>query len=244
MSTLSRVSLPCPGCGAPLEGEVAVLVALDRRPDLRAQILERRLNVIRCDCGRSVEIVRTFCALDRARGHWVMVYPRWAERHWRDLAMATAMSFVRNWQIAAPPSLAAESGAWRVRVVFGAERLREKLLIWDAACDDLALERGKLALMAGRPEWIGADLTLASISSDLNFNVFRDGARIANFSADLSLLDAPMPVGFSEDELRADPHVSARRFFVAPTAADPLTFDLDGRGSVSVTGAELRRNVP
>jgi hypothetical protein len=34
---------------------------------------------------------------------------------------------------------------------------------------------------------------------------------------------------FNREELGADPFVSYRRWLVVPRAADPLTFDIDGR---------------
>ena len=228
MSTLLPVTTPCPDCGAAVSGEVVVVGNLGKRPDLRQAILDRTWNVLSCACGHRIAVVRTSAALDFGRLQWLVCYPRWAEVHWRDLAAAVAAGFRRNLGVAAPEALRAEQARWAVRVVFGPEALREKLVIWDAGLDDRDVERGKIALLAGRPDRIDDEIALVGVDHGLIWRIGAPGVPAITLRTDRALLSTPLPAGFSEADWSADPFVSARRWFVTPRGADPLTFDLDG----------------
>ncbi|MCB9763803.1 MAG: hypothetical protein H6739_28800 [Alphaproteobacteria bacterium] len=241
MSTLAPVSVDCPRCGAAVAGEVVIVANLGARPDLRVAILQRNMNVLQCsNCNHRVGVVRTVATLDFDRRTWIHCYPAWAEVHWAELATATRMSCVRNLGVAAPRRLRDELPLWRVRVVFGYEDLREKLVIDDAGLDDARVERAKLALLAGRPAWGRAHVTLDEAGAALRFRVRTEAGEHLAAEADPSLLEAALPPGFSEAALGVDPFVSFRRFLIPPRPVDPLTFDLDGRLNPFRDGSSLR----
>ncbi|MCK6520595.1 CpXC domain-containing protein [Myxococcota bacterium] len=242
MSTLTLARADCAGCGAAVEGELVVVANLGARPDLRAALLQRQVNVLTCGaCGRRAQVQRTSAFMDFKRRQWIVAYPDWAERHWAELAEATAMSVVRNLGLAAPQRLRAEAPRWSTRAVFGLEAAREKLVIWDAGLDDLAVERLKLVALAGQPRWVMGRAWVDRIDEDsLHLRlVAPDGAEGALRLPRAQLPSGPIP-GLDERGLGLDPFVSARRLIVPPEPADPLSFDLDGKAHGHRSGEELR----
>ncbi|MCK6519124.1 CpXC domain-containing protein [Myxococcota bacterium] len=242
MSTLTLARVDCAGCGAAVEGELVVMANLGARADLRAGLFTREINVLRCAaCGRTAQVQRTSAFMDFRRHQWIVAYPDWAERHWAELAAATALSVTRNLGLAAPAKLRAEAPRWTVRVVFGLEAAREKLVIWDAGLDDLAVERLKLVVLAGQPRWLLGRAWVDAVDADsLRLRlVAPDGAEGALTLPLASLPTGPIP-GVDELGLGLDPFVSARRVSVRPEPADPLSFDLDGRAHGHRNGEELR----
>ena len=226
MSTLGQVRFACPGCGAEASGQVGIVLNVGRRPDLRADVLGRRLNTLSCDaCGRRTRIDRTVALLDFERLQWVVCYPAWAEIHWKDLASATTGSFLRTLGGVPAVDRGGPISAWKLRVVFGPEALREKYVAWDAGLDDTAVEMEKLALLSGSPSRYAARIHLRIAGPPREWGVeTNDGAIVAIDTPELVPPDL-----FNREELRADPFVSYRRWLVVPRAADPLTFDIDGR---------------
>lgn len=242
MSTLTLARVDCAGCGAALEGELVVVANLGARADLRAALLAREINVLRCGgCGRAAQAQRTSAFMDFRRRQWIVAYPDWAERHWAELAEATAMSAVRNLGLAAPLRLRAELPRWSLRVVFGLEAAREKLVIWDAGLDDLAVERLKLLALGGQPRWAMGRAWVDRVDeAALHLRlVAPDGAEGALRLPLSHLPTGPLP-GVDERGLGLDPFVSARRLIVPPEPCDPLSFDLDGRAHGLKNGEELR----
>lgn len=242
MSTLTLARVDCAGCGAAVEGELVVMANLGARADLRAALFQREINVLRCAvCGRTAQVQRTSAFMDFRRRQWIVMYPDWAERHWAELAEATSMSVTRNLGLAAPARLRAEAPSWSVRVVFGLEAAREKLVIWDAGLDDVAVERLKIAALAGQPRWImGRAWVHAVDEAAVHLRLIApDGAEGALSLPRAALPTGPLP-GVDERGLGLDPFVSARRLIVSPEPADPLSFDLDGRAHGHRNGEELR----
>jgi len=241
VSTLATVRTTCTRCGGVVEGEVAIVVNLDRRPDLREAVLRGDFNRLGCTaCGHRMTVVRTVALVDFGRHHWLHAYPEWAEVHWADLARATERAVHRNLAFAAPPALRESLGDLRTRVVFGYDALREKFVAWDAGIDDAQLEIAKVGLLAGRPEWAAARLLLWEVTPDeLRWVVIHREAERLVTSRDALLADA-LPPGLSRLDLQADPFVSCRRWFVTPRRADPLAFDLHGQRHAHAGGAALR----
>lgn len=221
MSTLAAVTLKCPRCGAEVRGEVGVVVNLDQRLDLRAAILGRVFNTLVCACGERTLVVRTVAAIDFRRRQWIVCYPPFAEVHWLDLATAVQGTFERT--LGTVPAGDRGAQPFLVRVVFGYEALREKLVLFDAGLDDHAVEVEKVGVLAGRTDWVGAQVWLRQPGPP---RVWGIAVRGTLYEA----TTAPVRTGppFAAAELELDAFVSFRRWMVAPRRADPLTFDLDG----------------
>jgi hypothetical protein len=235
MSTLAQIRFQCPGCARPAEGEIGLVVQVNKRRDLERAILERRFNVIRCACGHATEIVRTVAVTDFERKLWVVAWPGWAEVHWRDLAEATRAQFQRTLAKALP----GDAPLWRVRAVFGYEPLREKLVLAAAGLDDRAVEVAKGKLLAGRLDRIAAHVLVDRVTEgEIRFRVVTASGQHQLVDAPRAVLDprelvpgngtADLGETWRADVLGFDPFVSFRRWIVAPRPADPLAFDLNG----------------
>jgi hypothetical protein len=245
MSTLANVSFDCPSCGARVHGEIGLVVQLNKRRDLAQAVRDRTFNVLPCaNCGGRTEVVRTVCLTDFERRLWLVVYPAWAEAHWRDLAGAVARGFQRNMEVAAPTFLREQAASWQVRVAFGPEAMREKLILGDAGLDDHVVELAKLTLLAGRVDRIGATVFVTEVADDhVVFRVSTPSGRVEEVDlARAAVRDAPPPptamgaAAWSATDLEVDPFVSFRRWFVVPRAADPLAFDLEGKAYAHAGG--------
>lgn len=242
MSTLAQVRTDCRACGADVRGEVVLVANFDRRDDLRRAVLDGAFNRLTCGtCGRRVVVARTVATFDFGRRSWIYTYPEWAEVHWQDLARATDEAFRRNFRQAAPPALRAVADAFRVRVCFGYDALREQIVLQDAGLDAVAVEAAKVALLAGDPSRVTRRLMLWRVDGDaLTWMAF--GPKTAETrTTPRAILDVPFPPEIPARDLLLDPFVSYRRWVVAPRPADPLAFDLHGTLHAHAGGAVLRR---
>lgn len=240
MSTLAPVTTACSRCDLELTFEVAIMVNCDRRADLRQAVLDGTFNRVECaSCGHRMSVARTVGFWDWERKQFVVAYPLWAEAHWRDLARVTSEQLIRNLALSAPVGMSAAIEHFTARVVFGYDSLREKFIAWDAGIDDIDVEHAKVGLLTGRPELAGKRVWLWEVTEQtLRFVIATDPVMRQETSRDL--LGAPLPEGISSLELRADVFVDHRRFWVQPSPADPLVFDLTGAGYLHAGGAQLR----
>jgi hypothetical protein len=155
MSILETYAIGC-ACGATLEVRCCVSLDAARDPQLRDQLLARTLHLFPCGaCGRSVVVEATIAYLDLARRQFYRVAPD----HERGDERRHADELVAAWRLAfgelAPVSVAAvfATDRFHVRLCFGLEELREKVVARDAGLDDLALEVYKAELLARNPAW-------------------------------------------------------------------------------------------
>jgi hypothetical protein len=135
-------------CGLERSVEVAAGIHITRLPDARRRILERTFQVFECpSCGHMTRVEAPAVYTDFDRHEYVAVETRvrapWPALFARHQAIFDD-SFLHG------PSLASDMGVrFRKRVVVGFLALREKLLTWDAALDDLVVEAVKGDLLAG-----------------------------------------------------------------------------------------------
>lgn len=133
-------------CGAQLTVHLADSVNARRLPELRQMILDGRLHRADCgSCGRRFTVERSFYYVDLEENLLFRVCPR-NERHlWkemsRDLDAASAL---------VPAGLADTDGR-RLRVLFGMDELREKLVAQDAGLDDRLVELMKVMVVHEHP---------------------------------------------------------------------------------------------
>ena len=133
-------------CGNPLTVELAETINAKRSPELRNRILRGELHRASCPvCKQQMTVEKPFYYTDFTRNAVFRVLPR-GERHtWstvsRQLDAASAMI---------PDSLGGEAKR-TLRVVFGMDELREKLVAQDAGIDDRVLELTKALLVYEHP---------------------------------------------------------------------------------------------
>jgi len=159
----------CPGCAAGLRARRSTGVHLSIVPELRDDVLARRFHRVVCHgCAAPIEAQRPLLHIDFERDHWVLVantgelglWPAYEARLRDNVARVLGRG---------SPLMQELAGRLRVRLVFGHEELREKLLIWSAGLDDAVVECLKLRVYA-------ADPALAAPGSRLLVDSYHDHA--------------------------------------------------------------------
>ena len=148
MSLFKETVLDCPSCARSLSFETVHSLNADRRPDLRAAILDSRFQRTSCPhCGARFRLDCDFTILDVKRGQWIVAAPVAAIADWEAQEAAARSMFARAYGSEAP-DLAREIGAkLKPRITFGWPALREKLLVADLGLDDVALEAVKATVL-------------------------------------------------------------------------------------------------
>lgn len=213
MSTWDDHDVRCPFCAASMTVTVATSVHVTRVPEVRERALRGELHRFTCQtCTESFEVRLALLYTDLERGHWVEVHPTEHITRWPELAAACTRRFDHVYRHGSPLMRAAREP--RVRIVFGYEELRDKLVAWDAGFDDAALETTKLLAIRRDVSILGfGDRLLASqLEGDrIVIDRHRGGAVFDSFTIPLAAL-ADSALEFP------DPFVSIDRF-VGPHAS-------------------------
>ncbi len=153
MSMFETRTITCPACGTARQADLYHSVNADRRPDLRAEILDGSFQRVTCgNCHATFRADPEFNYLDIGRGQWIAAHPQDALADCETLAAADQASFERAYGPAASAGARAIGEGLAMRVVFGWHALREKLVAADAGLDDVELELLKLALLRTRDD--------------------------------------------------------------------------------------------
>lgn len=223
MSLFTLTSLACPHCGQSAEVEVCASINADRRPDLRAAILDQTLQRTTCPhCEMVFRLEPQLNYLDTQRGQWLAAFPRQRLDDWAQVEAEVQSSFDRAYGAHSSPAEREIGGKLQARLVFGWRALREKLLARELAVDDLQLELVKLLLMRGMDEPplpLGAVLRLSGADEDtgeLQFDVLdREDQVIEALSVPRELLadvaDAPQDWAELQAQLQAGRFVDIAR---------------------------------
>lgn len=222
-------------CGAQISVFVCNSLNPERHPHFRDALMERTLHVFECGaCGKRVAVENRMTYVDLGRKQFCAVAPE-AERH---LERQLGEELAAAWRIAlgddAPASVRAlfDADSFHVRLCFGLEELREKLVAREAGLRDLPLEAFKGELMAANPEWSDAGvrtLRLDHVEEDGRLAFFFERATQPPTVLDGGLLCdrarydelAAMPWRSLLDErpwLASGPHVSLLRLSLPKVA--------------------------
>lgn len=166
MSIFHTVSLSCPHCAQSVDFEACDSVNADRRPDLRAAILEGSFQRMDCPhCGRSFRAAPQLTYLDVGRGQWIAAFPPEAVGQWVELEAAASRAYEQAFGSGASVDAREIGQTLKPRMVFGWHGLVEKLVAAEAGLDDVNLELMKMALLRGLddpPLPIGTQLRLVA----------------------------------------------------------------------------------
>ena len=153
MSITRTESFPCP-CGELLTVDLVDSLNADRHPLLRKMVIDRQLHVARCEkCERSIVVETSFLYVDLGRRQVLGVFGR-NDRGDADACARIHQDTFERWFVQeAPEWIKRLSQKCLVRVCFGLEELREKLVADEAGIDDYALEALKCVLLAQDPRF-------------------------------------------------------------------------------------------
>jgi hypothetical protein len=150
MSTWFDKTIECATCGVPFTARLASGVHAPRAPEIREQIFARTFHRVACPhCAATFTAKRPLVYTDTERRLFVRVEAPIERPRWPEHEVATERLFDRA-MTGSPLALELREG-FLVRVVFGLEELREKLVIWHANLDDAVVECLKVQLLAERP---------------------------------------------------------------------------------------------
>lgn len=141
MSIFQQEIVTCPHCGDHRPRDVAHSINAERSPQLREEILDGTFQRIACEaCHARFEIGHPLLYIDFARSQWFSVHSGAHQPEWRTLERDAAATFDRAHRSGAPALARQLIADPRVRLVFGLDALREKLVCFDAGLDDVTLE--------------------------------------------------------------------------------------------------------
>lgn len=148
MSMFQTMTVNCPACGAAVEFEVVLSVNADRRPDLRAAIIDGSFQLEPCPkCGQPFRLDPEFTYVDVGRGQWIAAYPLAKTGQWKVLEQQARATFNQAYGPRAPAAARDMGARMKPRIVFGWSAVREKLVAADDRVDDVILELVKLAII-------------------------------------------------------------------------------------------------
>jgi hypothetical protein len=158
----------CP-CGNRLEVQLADSVNVKRQPEARQRILSGELHRAACSaCGQTMTVEKPFYYTDFDRNVLFKVLPT-SERHtWKQAStdLDKASGFI--------PADLSDAGARTLRVLFGMDELREKIVAQDANIDDRLLELLKVLVVYEHPillKWARLRLVLEEVTeTELRFS--------------------------------------------------------------------------
>jgi hypothetical protein len=148
MSMFRTMTVTCPQCGTAIDFKVVISVNADRRPDLRAAILNGSFQRQPCPkCGKPFRLDPEMTYIDAHRGQWIAAYPVAKLGQWKELEDQARASFDQAYGERAPAAARQMGAGMKPRITFGWSALREKLVAADHQLDDVTLELVKLALV-------------------------------------------------------------------------------------------------
>lgn len=232
MSIFRTTALKCPACGSAVDFEAVYSVNADRRPDLRAAILDETFQEKDCpSCGESFRLDPDFNLLDTQRRQWIAAAPLNSLRHWKDLEQRAQALFERAYGPEASEGAQAIGRSLQTRVTFGWPALREKLLARDHELDDLSIELCKAWIMRNVDSPVSAESELRLLQVDdtqLGFGwlLAADGSLGPTMQVERSLYDQIAADeagdwGELRDEIGAGYFVDINRMLIEPEPAPP-----------------------
>jgi hypothetical protein len=148
MSLFLTIEVPCQACGVPVLFELNHSINVDRRPDLRDEVLDRTFQKEKCSsCGHAFRVEPEFNYLDVGRGQWLAIWPTSKLPEWTDCVEKSQTTFDKAFGVHAPADAAVMGKELTPRAVFGWEALHEKLVAAEAGIDDVELELAKIAVV-------------------------------------------------------------------------------------------------
>lgn len=195
MSTLRPRRVRCPHCDHGMAVDVYDSLSVVRMPAARDLVLGRTLHRFTCPvCRGVVAVTDPVLYTDFDRGLWVQCAPEEERPHLAEHEAAVRATFAEAFDPErTPPIVQHMRTTMRLRLVYGHEELREKVVAADHGLDDAVVELLKEQVLVSHP-WLLRDgvrvLVLDAVSGD--------GALVLWL-----VRDAPSPGAPATDDRRA-----------------------------------------
>jgi len=176
MSTWFEEQVTCPHCNTEQTARLAHGVHVTRAPEIRDQLFARTFHAVTCRfCAKVFVAQRPLLYTDIDRRHWIQVALEIERPRWPELEKATDAIYERAFT--GSPLARELSERMKIRLVFGLEELREKLVIWNANLSDAAMECLKIDLVRREPALAHSRLIVDRVAPDHAMLIRVDGAR-------------------------------------------------------------------
>ena len=190
MSLFVPVEAKCSKCGTQVKADLAASVNADRRPDLRAAVLDGSFQSMACpNCSTTVRFPAHLTYIDMGRGQWILVEDASRLMAWKAVENEAQDLYDRFFGRRAPPLQQSIGQEMTPRLVFGWPALREKLIVHDAGLDDITLELFKISVLRNVPAPPLADITELRL---IGANDNRLTLRWLNTSTEEGIADLPL----------------------------------------------------
>lgn len=170
MSLFVPVQAKCPVCNTVDAVDLAASVNADRRPDLRAAILDGSFQATPCpNCAAAMRLPAHLTYIDAARRQWLLVEDIARLNDWETVEIDATALFDRSFGPGAPAPQRMLMQGGQARLVFGWAALREKLIAAEAGLDDIGLEVLKISVLRRVPHppfADGMELRLVGVEND------------------------------------------------------------------------------
>lgn len=161
MSLRHTEVIECGRCGNVDEIEVLDTLDAGSHPVLKQMVLQRRLHRYECSgCNRTYVVDKPLLYVDWGRRQFLVTFPLLERPNEMTLAPLVLQLFERNLRLG-PAPIAAHAHEFLVRLCFGYEELREKIVVDDYGLADLTVESLKCEILTADPFFrIGGAATL------------------------------------------------------------------------------------
>jgi hypothetical protein len=170
MSIFNSVTVTCPSCGVSVKFNAVLSLNADRRPDLRAAVLNGSFQRQPCpECNTEFRLDPEMTYVDVKRGQWIAAFPYAKLGQWKELEEQARVTFNRAYGENASAAAREIGAGMKARLTFGWAALREKLVAVENGFDDVILELAKTAIVRGLdnpPLGAGTELRLGGVDGD------------------------------------------------------------------------------
>lgn len=230
MSLFRSVNVKCPNCEEEMRIAAVGSVNADRRPDLRAEILENTFQEFICaSCGETSRLQPEFNYLHAGGGLWIAAMPATRFPYYLEHEDEAVALFEETYGAKAPARAQDVGQTLDVRVTFGWPAVREKLLLREHDLDDVIVEMMKMDLLRKLPSAPlapGVELRLVRVTeSDFVFVWLRTASEeaIEEFTTPVGwyklIADDPEPWGAVRAQIDNGPFVDMQKIYMGPGRA-------------------------
>lgn len=153
MSIFTAMKLGCPSCGKDVDFKAVQSVNIDRKAELREEILAGTFQQEDCpECGKAFRLDPAFTYTDLGRKQWIAAFAIDDLSRWEEIEAEVLQTFDLAYGAQATKAARDLARGVEPRLVFGWAALCEKLIAAKHGIDDVRLEYLKVGLLRSLPK--------------------------------------------------------------------------------------------